>query len=94
MVGGNSTRCFPEVPLQARVVVLRANTTEEVAMVETGADGRFSIPLPPGSYELYGENLAGAPVPTAMPVAVTVMAGEFSEVTVRFDSGVRGPSGG
>lgn len=84
----------PEVPLQARVVALRANSTERVATVETGADGRFRIPLPPGGYELHGENLTDAPVPTAMPVPVTVVDGEFAQVTVRFDSGVRGPSGG
>ena len=84
----------PEVPLRARVVVLRVNSTENVAMVETGTDGRFRILLPPGGYELRGENLTGAPVPAAMPVVATVVANEFTQVTVRFDSGVRGPSGG
>lgn len=71
----------------------RAGSVERVAAVETGADGQFRIPLAPGDYELRGENLTGAPVPTAMPVPVTVMGGEFAQITVRFDSGVRGPSG-
>ena len=81
----------PEVPLQARVTVLRADSAGRVAVVETDTDGRFRVPLPPGRYELRGENLAAAPVPTAMPVSVTVVDGEFARVTVRFDSGVRGP---
>jgi hypothetical protein len=85
----------PEVPLRARIVVRRVGTGERVTAAESGADGRFRIVLAAGRYELLGENLAGAPVPTAMPVPVTVGAGEFVSVTVRFDSGVRGaPAGG
>jgi hypothetical protein len=81
------TSC-PETPLPARVVVLRG--ASRVTAVETDAGGRFRIPLPAGDYELHGENLTGAPVPTAMPVPVTVAPGEFSQVTIRFDSGIRG----
>lgn len=83
----------PEVPLPARVVVVDAVTAGEVTAVRTDADGRFRIPLPPGSYQLRGENLTGAALPTALPVPVTVRAGEFTEAIVRFDSGVRGAPG-
>jgi hypothetical protein len=83
----------PEVPLRARIVVRRVGTGDRVTAVESGVDGRFRVLLAPGRYELRGENLAGAAVPTAMPVPVTVRAGEFVSVTVRFDSGVRGAPG-
>lgn len=84
------TSC-PDVPLRARVVVLRS--TDRVAVTETDPKGRFRAVLPPGSYVLHGENLDNAAVPSAMPISVTVHPGEFTEVTIRFDSGIRGVPG-
>ena len=84
----------PRVPLRARISAVLSGAAQPAAVVQTKADGTFEIGLPPGVYELRGDNLSGAPVPSAMPVAVTVRAGEFVQVTVVFDSGVRGPSQG
>lgn len=82
----------PLRPLRARIVVVRGYS-DVVAQVDSGADGRFRIPLDPGAYVLRPDNLASAPVPSARPMEVTVRAGAFARVVVRFDSGVRGPAG-
>ncbi len=81
----------PQMPLRARIVALRAGTTERVVTVETDPDGAFRFSLAPGAYQIQGENLTGAALPTAMPVPATVRANEYTHVTVVFDSGVRGP---
>jgi hypothetical protein len=88
----NASAC-PLVPLRARITAVRPGSTQPAAVVESAADGAFSIGLQPGVYEIRGENLSSAPMPTAMPVSVTVRAGEYTPVTVVFDSGVRGPTG-
>ena len=80
----------PQTPLPARVVVLDAGTQERVAEVRSGADGLFEVEVPPGRYELRGENLTGTPVPVALPISATVSTGRFTEVRIEFDSGVRG----
>jgi hypothetical protein len=86
-----STPC-PTEPLSARVVAVRAGSTETAGSTESDAEGRFRIAIAPGQYVLRAENLSGAPVPTAMPVAVEVPDGSYVDVTLRFDSGVRGPT--
>jgi hypothetical protein len=89
----NSAPC-PRTPLRARILVFEAGSIDRTAAVETGDDGRFWISLTPGEYELRGENVTGQPVPVAMPVTVTVRAGEYGDVTIEFDSGVRGAPAG
>jgi hypothetical protein len=88
----NASAC-PQIPLRARIIATRVGASQPAARVETDTDGTFRLPLPPGAYQLQGENLTGAPLPTAMPVAVSVRDNEFTHVTVIFDSGVRAPSG-
>jgi hypothetical protein len=80
-------------PMQARIVVTAIGTGSEVATVVSGSDGRFRIPLSPGRYGLVGHNLTGAPVPAAMSIQVRIRPGEWKQVALNFDSGVRGPSG-
>jgi hypothetical protein len=86
-----STPC-PTEPLRARVEAVRAGSTATAGWTESDADGRFRLALAPGQYVLHPQNLSGAPVPTAMPVAVEVRSGSYVEVTLQFDSGVRGPT--
>ncbi|MFI7546538.1 hypothetical protein [Actinoplanes sp. NPDC049599] len=80
----------PQVPLRARIAAGRPGQAGRLVAVETTDDGRFEIVLAPGTYELRGENLAGQPVPSAMPVTVVVHPGQFSDAVVVFDSGIRG----
>jgi hypothetical protein len=58
-----------------------------VASVRTDAQGRFEVRLEPGGYVLAtGEAEA---LPLLKPVQVTVVEGEFTDVTLGFDSGIR-----
>jgi hypothetical protein len=83
---------WPAYPLPGRVEAVRRGldpATEPVARADSDARGRFRLRLPPGEYVLRARNLTGAPVPTARPVTVRVAAGEFTEITIHFDSGIR-----
>lgn len=79
----------PDVPLAAKITVLSEDNTE-VATTESDAAGRFQISLPPGEYVLRPTNLESSLLPRAMEVKVTVVSGAFQDVTLQFDSGVRG----
>ena len=84
----------PQQPVKARITVTRHGSADAVAEVETDAQGRFRIPLAPGSYVLHPVNTANAVLPRAAVMPVSVEAGSFREVTIQFDSGVRGPAPG
>ena len=58
-----------------------------VANARTDGQGYFEIRLVPGHYTL--ESLEGRFLPSLKPVQVTVRDGEFTEVELRFDSGIR-----
>jgi hypothetical protein len=62
----------------------------ETARVNTSDAGQFEIRLPAGDYVVQGQNLTQGPLPTALPVPVTVRHGSWTTVTIHFDSGVRG----
>jgi hypothetical protein len=79
----------PDRPLSARLTITGADQTRTVAETTSDTDGRFRVPLPPGSYTIHPANLTGAVTPIAQPVTVTVTAGQFTVVTVPFDSGIR-----
>ncbi|MFN2477730.1 MAG: hypothetical protein ABR615_00940 [Pseudonocardiaceae bacterium] len=80
-----------ERPIPAHLVVTRPNSIEAVARSDSGPDGRFRIPLPPGIYLLEPTNVTGTPLPIARPptVKVEVHNRDFVDITVRFDSGIR-----
>jgi len=40
----------PDEPYQATIVIWNAERTKEIVTIETTADGRFRVPLPPGDY--------------------------------------------
>jgi hypothetical protein len=81
----------PERPLPARLVVLDPKGVE-VARANTNGRGEFRIELSVGDYVLQGQNLTGAPLPSATPLDVSVLEGQMQVVTIKFDSGVRGPA--
>jgi major membrane immunogen (membrane-anchored lipoprotein) len=76
----------PDRPLAADLVVARVGGGT-VATALSGNDGTFRVPLPPGAYTITVGHLGG--VGLAKPMAVTVPAGRFVEVTVSVDSGIR-----
>jgi hypothetical protein len=78
----------PDEPVSAEVLVLNLDG-REVARAQSGPDGRFRIALEPGTYEVQALVTAGAMF--AKPVNVTVSAGDFAQVSVLLDTGIRVP---
>ena len=58
-----------------------------VKRVTAAADGTFQIDLPPGDYTIAPKN--GDPYPTAPSQGVTVADGQYVEIQINFDSGIR-----
>lgn len=79
----------PTRPLTARLDLHPVGSAGPSVSEVTGADGHFTVHLPPGTYELVPTHTGGGPLPSAEPMTVTVLEGEYTEVTVTFDSGVR-----
>jgi hypothetical protein len=75
----------PDIPIAAAFTVLDAGTHKIVTTVRSGADGHFRIAVRPGRYVLE----APMKLPRAVPTPVTVDAGQYTNVTMRFDTGVR-----
>jgi hypothetical protein len=71
---------------QAKITVLNA-AGREVAAVETDAEGRFRLPLPPGSYVLRPES--PGVYPRAAEQRVRVLHDEMTQVEIVYDSGMR-----
>jgi hypothetical protein len=76
----------PDQPHQASLTILKFNG-RVVKRFETNPQGHFRIPLAPGEYTLRPES------PNGMPYAgeqnFTVLPGQFTQIIVNFDSGIR-----
>jgi hypothetical protein len=80
----------PRRPLAARLLISPQRVDTAAAITaESDAQGRFRVPLAPGTYTVHPENLTGAPVPTARPTTVTVHPGTWTDLDIQFDSGIR-----
>lgn len=77
----------PTRPLPARILVTDGEG-EIVGRALSGEAGEFNLRLPPGEYNILASNMEGTPLPYAEQVPVTVRAGEVTQVTVEFESGV------
>lgn len=78
----------PDRPIAAHLSILNTSGTV-VTTVDSGKDGHFTVALPPGSYVVRPETLAGAPPHAPEGASVTVQPGRYTIVTLRFDSGIR-----
>lgn len=76
-------------PYKTTLVVWSADGGREVTRFETGSDGRFRVALSPGTYRIGSPPQTGRFVPRAAEETVTVEAGKYAQVTIRFDSGIR-----
>ena len=78
----------PDQPFAATLLI-RDSQGRDLCIVASGDDGRFQVALPPGSYEVVP--LAGgvSGLPFAAAQWVTVAPGQYTEVTVAYDSGIR-----
>lgn len=75
----------PAKPFVGSVEVTRPGFSVEV---ETDEEGRFEMGLDPGTYVVQAVVEGDGP-PTAVPLDVTVKAGELTEVTLEVDTGIR-----
>ncbi len=73
-------------PYSAQLVVLDEENNV-AGRVTSDADGTFELVLAPGKYIV--TPLSGDPYPIAQPISVTVAAGEFVEVQLNYDTGIR-----
>jgi hypothetical protein len=73
-------------PYPATITVLDQNR-EKVTQFQSGVDGKFHVPLPPGNYFL-DPGSQGA-LPRAGEQAVTVTAGTFTQLQISYDTGIR-----
>lgn len=79
------TEC-PDQPYQAALTV-NSLGGEKIVQFQTDEQGRFHITLPPGEYILHPE-LSGR-YPFASEQNITVSAGQFTQIIVTYDSGIR-----
>jgi hypothetical protein len=80
--------CEDQPVAGARIVVLDVDG-REVAIAVTGAEGRFSIELEPGRYELVAQPMEGL-LGTPAPVSLVVVEGVDPEpITLVYDTGIR-----
>jgi hypothetical protein len=78
----------PDQPYQTTLTVFTLDG-QEVTRIETDAEGKFQVNLPPGDYYLHPETPANRPLPTAPDVPFTVLPNEFTNIIVTYDSGIR-----
>jgi hypothetical protein len=74
-------------PYQATLTVLDASGKKVLVTFQTDANGAFHIPLAPGIYLLRPKT--SGRYPSAHDQPFTVQAGEFTRLTVTYDSGIR-----
>ena len=80
----------PDAPIQVTIEVHTPDHLTKIAEFQTDAEGKFRQELPPGDYFIYplppDEN---APFPFAEGQYVTVVAGQFSDMQIAYDTGIR-----
>jgi hypothetical protein len=79
------TKCQDQ-PYQTYITILDANNSQ-ITQFQTDTMGYFKIPLEPGTYTLHPES--GNRLPSATDQSVVVIDGQFTEVMIRFDTGIR-----
>ena len=80
-----ATPC-PDQPFQATITILDING-EQVTRFQTDAEGRFRVPLDPGTYTLVPESSGG--IPWALQQTVTVTSEQFTQVMITYSSGIQ-----
>ena len=76
----------PDQPYQTKLTI-NGQDGKRITQVQTDQQGRFKISLKPGQYILHPES------PNVMPFTAeqsfSVAAGQFTQITVNYDSGIR-----
>ena len=80
----------PERPVpDAAVEVWNAAHTEKILTFATDAQGRFRVALAPGDYNLDPQRIDAQQFPVPHPQNITVRDGQFTQVTIEYDTGIR-----
>jgi hypothetical protein len=80
-----STECADQ-PYQATITILDSGSNE-VARIQSDTAGYFKLTLAPGTYTLHP--ISEKVLPHASDQQVTVIAGEYTQVNVMYDTGMR-----
>jgi hypothetical protein len=78
----------PDQPYQTTLIIMTPDGAT-VMKIETDAEGYFRAPLQPGDYILHPETPDNLPYPRAADQPFTVTAGQYTQLTVEYDSGIR-----
>ncbi len=89
VVGPGTDGQCADKPLAATIVVKSAATGLPVTQFTSAADGTFRVPLYPGTYELDPQSVSPSGLPRGEPQTVAVVAGQFTDVTIHYDTGIR-----
>jgi hypothetical protein len=93
----NSDNAVPDKPYKATIKVLNP-TREQITQFETEEDGRFKVALEPGEYIIspIAPNAPQTPGSLQVPKPpypeeqkVKVKPGEYAQIIVRYDTGLR-----
>jgi hypothetical protein len=76
----------PDQPYQATLTVNTPNGVQ-ITQIKTDEQGRFKITLVPGEYTLHPESPSG--IPSAADQPFVVSSGQYTQLTVHYDSGIR-----
>jgi hypothetical protein len=76
----------PDKPYQATLTILTQDQ-KQITQFQTDANGYFKVDLAPGNYILHPES--PKVMPRAQDISFTVTSGQFTEVDVTYDSGIR-----
>jgi hypothetical protein len=79
------TRCQDQ-PYQAMIAILDMNNNQ-VTQFQTDKMGNFKITLEPGTYILHPE--PGNPLPSASDQTIIVNDGQFTQISIDYDTGIR-----
>ena len=78
----------PDQPYLARLTIMTSGG-RKVTQFTTDTEGRFRVPLAPGTYILYPKTPGNLPMPIAAEQPFSVVKGQFTLLKIIFDSGIR-----
>jgi hypothetical protein len=79
----------PDRPYQTTLTVVDPTDERTIAKIQTDAAGYFRLALPPGDYRLVPSTPSPSALPQAQPKPFHLEAGQWLELNVTYDSGIR-----
>jgi len=76
----------PDQPYPTTVTI-NSPSGGRILQIQTDGQGHFRVPLAPGQYILHPESPNG--IPFAADQTIVVTAGQYTQVIVHYDSGIR-----